>query len=146
MTEAENKATILQFITEIYNEHNLGSLPNFLFPDVVDHNKVVIGENGLNDTSQGVPMLLQAFPDLQATVLQLLADADYVSCRMRLSGTNDGIFRDQTEPTGRSADWVQMIIFRLLEDGKIIEIWGIGDQLSLLQQLGLLQQAARPCP
>jgi predicted ester cyclase len=41
-------------------------------------------------------------------------------------------------PSGKSISWTGIIIYRLDEDGKIIERWQDFDAMSMLQQLGVI--------
>lgn len=40
-------------------------------------------------------------------------------------------------PTGKRVTWTEIAIFRL-QEGKIVEGWGIADSLHLMQQLGAI--------
>lgn len=54
----------------------------------------------------------------------------------RITGTHDGDFMG-IPPTGRTVDFRTMGILRFA-NGQAVERWGVGDSLTMLQQLGLL--------
>ncbi len=57
-----------------------------------------------------------------------------------MRGTHKGLFLGNP-PTGRPI-MVQGIIFARTENGQIVEDWTLTDQLSILQQLGLVPPPA----
>ena len=81
-------------------------------------------------------MLLVAFPDLQFTLDDLLADRDRVVARFTARGTQTGVFQD-IPATGSAATVSGIAIYRLA-GGEIVEQWLEYDQLGLLQQLGVI--------
>ncbi len=46
-------------------------------------------------------------------------------------------------PSGKSATWAAVYILRFA-NGKIVEYWGVNDQLSMLQQLGFAEAPGQP--
>ena len=81
-------------------------------------------------------MLLRAFPDLQFTLDDLLADGEQVVARFTARGTQTDVFQG-IPATGRSAVVSGIAIYRL-DEGKVVEQWLEYDQLGLLQQLGVI--------
>jgi steroid delta-isomerase-like uncharacterized protein len=81
-------------------------------------------------------MLRQAFPDLQITVEDQIAEGDKVATRWRGRGTHQGDFLG-IPSTGRPMEIAGITIFRLA-DGKIVESWGNPDNLGMLVQLGVI--------
>ena len=81
-------------------------------------------------------MLFAAFPDIQYTLEDLLAEGDRVVARFTARGTQRGVFQG-IPATGRAAAVSGIAIYRLA-GGKIVEQWLEYDQLGLLQQLGVL--------
>jgi predicted ester cyclase len=79
---------------------------------------------------------LNAFPDCQFTIDDMIAEGDRVATKKTFSGTHTGEFNG-IAPTGRSVSITFVDILRL-RDGKIVEHWLSMDQLSFMQQLGLL--------
>jgi len=65
----------------------------------------------------------------------IIAEEDKVVSRFTFQGTHTGEFMG-IAPTGREVTVMQISIDRIA-DGKIVEHWGLVDQLSLLQQLGV---------
>lgn len=63
-----------------------------------------------------------AYPDLQFTVEDLLAEEDKVTIRWNFSGTRTGELLGQP-PTGQPYAEHAIVIFRLV-GGKIVERWG----------------------
>jgi steroid delta-isomerase-like uncharacterized protein len=80
----------------------------------------------------------QAFPDLSIVPEKLIADGDQVAVYWIARGTNTGT-GNGLPATGKKAEQSGITIWRIV-DGKIKEEWSAFDQLSLMQQLGLLDQ------
>jgi steroid delta-isomerase-like uncharacterized protein len=91
---------------------------------------------GLEQAKQFVTTYKSAFPDLNATVEDVIAEGDKVVTRWTIRGTHQGEIEEFGPPTGRQAE-LQGITIHRIEDGKIVEEWNRYDNLSLLQQLGL---------
>jgi steroid delta-isomerase-like uncharacterized protein len=91
---------------------------------------------GLEQAKQFVTTYNSAFPDLNATVEDVIAEGDKVVTRWTIRGTHQGEIEEFGPPTGRQAE-LQGITIHRIEDGKIVEEWNRYDNLSLLQQLGL---------
>ena len=104
--------------------------------DFVDHEELP----GLAPTKDGVlaffRMQLAAFPDMRMEVQDVVASGDKIVARVRYTGTNRREFMG-APASGKSVD-VQLIdIFRFGDDGLAREHWGVMDQLTMMQQLGL---------
>ena len=78
--------------------------------------------------------LRQAFPDLQVTVEDVIAEGDKVVARNTVTGTHQGEYLG-LPPTGRSIAYNEIFIFRFA-NGRIAETWGVVDVFSQLRQLG----------
>jgi len=77
-----------------------------------------------------------AFPDLAVQVHDILTEDDRVVLRGSWSGTQSGAVLG-IPATGKSVHVKEMHAFRV-SDGQIAEHWVAMDQLSMLQQLGVL--------
>lgn len=132
MTTEDNKTLVQQFFEEIINQRNLAALGQFISPAAVNHTVLA----GLpQESSQFLGLHLGAFPDVKATVEDVLADGDKVVARVSYRGTHRGTFMG-IPPTGRQITVAGINIFRIA-DGKIVEHWGITDRISALRQLGI---------
>jgi steroid delta-isomerase-like uncharacterized protein len=142
MTMEENKATAQRFVNEVVNGGNLTVIDELLAPDFVDHGE----QPGVPPTREGtkalIAMLRKAFPDLQATVDDVIAEGDKVVLRNTVHGTMKGEFAGMP-PSGKSATWQQVHIIRFA-NGKQVEHWAVIDQLSMLQQLGFAEAPGQP--
>jgi steroid delta-isomerase-like uncharacterized protein len=77
-----------------------------------------------------------AFPDLAIVPEKLIAEGDLVTIYWIARGTNTGT-GNGLPVTGKKAEQSGITIWRIV-NGKIKEEWSAFDQLSLMQQLGLL--------
>ena len=91
---------------------------------------------GIEEAKQFVDMFKSAFPDMQATVEDVVAEGDKVITRVTLRGTHQGEVEEFGPPTGKQVE-IEGITIHRIEDGKIAEEWNSYDNLSMLQQLGL---------
>jgi len=78
----------------------------------------------------------QAFPDLAIVPAKLIAEGELVAVYWIARGTNTGT-GNGLPVTGKKAEQAGITIWRIV-DGKIKEEWSAFDQLSMMQQLGLL--------
>jgi predicted ester cyclase len=87
--------------------------------------------HGLEGVRKSVTMYRSVFPDLEIEVVDQVVEGDRVVSRWTARGTN----------RGRRAS-LDGITISHIEAGKIVEDWGVSDNLSLLRQLGAWRVAA----
>ena len=78
----------------------------------------------------------EAFPDVVIVPEKLIAEGDLVTIYWIARGTNTGT-GNGLPATGKKVEQAGITIWRIV-NGKIKEEWSAFDQLSLMQQLGLL--------
>jgi steroid delta-isomerase-like uncharacterized protein len=126
-------------VRRIYDLINAGDVEGFgrhMADDFVDHEELP----GLAPTKDGVlaffRMQQAAFPDMRMDVQDVIASGDKVVARVRYTGTDRGGFMG-APASGKSVDVQLVDIFRFGDDGLAREHWGVMDQLTMMQQLGL---------
>ncbi len=136
MSTAENKALYRRY-SEALSQRDYARFDELFAPTYVYH------APGLPDLPPGPEGLKQlvsgyvaAFPDVQATIEDLIADGDTVVARLTYRGTHQGAFQG-IAPTGKQISMSSIDIVRIA-DGKIVEEWESPDNLGLLQQLGVV--------
>ena len=80
----------------------------------------------------------EAFPDVAIVPEKLMAEGDLVTIYWIARGNNTGT-GNGLPATGKKVEQSGITIWRIV-DGKIKEEWSAFDQLSMMQQLGLLPQ------
>ena len=135
MTTDENEALARRMQQDVWNEGNLDAIDELLAEDFVQHSTWEPSNiRGREEFKLQVADFHDAFPDLEGTVDEVIADGDRVANRFTMRGTHEGEFMD-IEPTGNAVE-LKGTIFAHVEDGKITERWVVDDILGFLQQLG----------
>ena len=134
MSTEDNKAHVRRGF-EAVNQKNLAVFDELLTPDVVFHSASTTMQ-GLEAYKQLLSVYVTAFPDLLFTIEDMIAEGDTVVVRYTTRGTHQGNFRG-IPPTGKQVSGTGMFIDRLV-NGKAVEQWINGDDLGLLQQLGVI--------
>jgi steroid delta-isomerase-like uncharacterized protein len=140
MSTEQNKALVRKS-HELMNQKNVDAALVLCSLDFVDHALRPGMSKGVEGTRQFFNMQFAAFPDMRATLEDMIAEGDKVVTRMTLRGTNTGPFMGMP-PTGKSATWSFIDIFRIA-DGKLAEHWVEMDSVVLMQQLGLVPPPPR---
>ena len=83
----------------------------------------------------GLAQLRSAFPDWRHEILSIVAKDNWVSGTWRLNCTHRGPFMG-LPPTNKPVTMDEAGFVRF-EDGRMVEGWFIGDELSLARQLGV---------
>lgn len=126
----------------LWSDHDLDKADDYYAADFVAHYSSVgmppvgPGPEGVKELARGI---LESFPDYNETVEDLIADGDRVSVRLTIRGTNTGPLPDGTT-TGKPVEFTDMTIVRIA-GGKIAELWGLSDHLSIMVQLGAIELA-----
>lgn len=137
MSTEENKA-IVQRWNELFGEFwrtgDADVLDEVVAPEFVYHQPLTPPD--IEGFKQFLPTFRDAFPDMRYTVEDLFAEGDKVADRITWQATHQGELMGIL-PTGNSVTVTDMHISRIA-DGKIVERWGQGDNLGLMQQLGVV--------
>ena len=135
MSADNNKVIARREVEEIESGGNLALVdelfsPGFrlLFPGLPP-----LDRNGFK---QVIASFRTAFPDLNVSIDEQIADGSRVVNRLTIRGTHQGPFQG-VPPTGRQVEVSAMNLVGI-EDGKIVELRGMPDLLGLMQQLGAL--------
>src|SRR6266849_6355288 len=91
------------------------------------------GPKGLLYASQ---TFRSAVPDLRCTIKDLLVSGDKITARLLFTGTHKGEFMGHPA-TGKPVTFFAIDILHI-RGGKIVEDWHLEDNLTLLEQLGVV--------
>jgi predicted ester cyclase len=81
-----------------------------------------------------VQSLRAAFPDIHYHIEAEVAEGEMLTHFLSAHGTMKGEFSGMP-PTGKHASWQEMHMGRFA-DGKVVEHWGVVDQMGMLAALG----------
>ena len=129
----QNKTIVRKVFEEIQSQGNLALVDELVASDYVGHTPPA-DIHGPEGAKQFDMMLRAAFPDIQVTVEDQIAEGDKVATRWTCRGTHKGQFQGMP-PTGEQMTMSGMTIFRIA-NGKLVEGWNNPDLLGMLQQLG----------
>ena len=123
MSSEENKAVVRRFIKEVFIQHDSSNIEE------------LVSNESLKQIAPGT---VQAFPDMEMTVEQLISEGDVVAVRVSAAATHKGEFRG-IAATGRrweatASAWYQV------RDGKISDFWINWDWLAIMEAIGAVQR------
>jgi steroid delta-isomerase-like uncharacterized protein len=137
MSIEQNKASFRRMMEEALNQGNISLIDELVAPDVVEHEELPPGISADREgVKQMFTMLRSGFPDINATIGDIIAEGDKVVARSTWSGTHQGEFMG-IPATGKRVSFGVIDIVRYA-DGKVVEHWGQMDNLGMLQQLGVV--------
>lgn len=135
MSTEDNKALVRRFYDEVFNNKNLAGVDAFVAPNIIDHSLPPGAPGEIEGVRQTITMFLTAFPDLNLTLEDIIAEGDKVVVRWTMRGTHQGASLGMP-PTGKQFTLPGISLVRL-DGGMAAETWVSFDQLVMLQQLGL---------
>ncbi|MBK1842839.1 ester cyclase [Azospirillum sp. YIM B02556] len=93
---------------------------------------------GVDGPLQASRAFRAAVPDLTAAIEDMVATGDRVAVHLRFRGHFTGRF-GEVRGSGQTVDFQAFDLYRVA-DGRIAENWHLEDNLTLLQQLGIVKQ------
>ena len=134
--QEQNKALAKRAFEELLSQGRFELAEQLYAKDFVNHG--IHRDVGLQEDQEALKGWHQAFPDIAIVPKKLIAEGDLVVVYWIASGTNTGA-GNGLPATGKKVEQSGITIWRIV-DGKIKEEWSAFDQLSMMKQLGLLDQ------
>ena len=134
MSAEENKALLRRYIKEVWDRQNPAAVDDFLAPKYKRHRSPTTEPLTRDGQKDLLTKFRAAFPDIQVTVEEIIAEGGRIAFRSTMRGTHLGELLG-IAPTGRQVT-VGLVDVIHVENGKFVEQWGGPDLLDLLQQLG----------
>jgi predicted ester cyclase len=129
----KNKLLIESFVQEVFSKHNLTALDKYYAPNVTLHNPTA--GQGRQGFKQFLIPFYSAFPDIHATIEHIVVENHVVLVFLNWTGTHKGQFQG-IPPTNKPVNMRSADLFRINNNGTIVEHWYVVDPLDLLKQIG----------
>ncbi len=130
-----NKAVIRRFVEEVQNKKDWAVYDELNDPEFFNHSAPA-GMTDREGSKQFLGGFLNGFPDCHFTIDDMIAEGDQVVTKKTFSGTHEADFAG-IPPTGKRVT-LQFVDIMRVRDGRIVEHWLSMDQLSFMQQLGVV--------
>jgi steroid delta-isomerase-like uncharacterized protein len=132
--QEQNKVIAKRAFEEILSQGRFELAEQLYAKDFINHG--IHSNASLEEDQAALKGWHQAFSDIVVSPEKLIAEGDLVTIYWIARGTNTGA-GNGLPATGKKVELAGITIWRIL-DGKIKEEWSAFDQLSMMQQLGLL--------
>ena len=136
MSMQANKAIFRRIYEEFLNQGKSEVAGELFDTNHVNHLIPPGAPQGLDGEKEFIASFRTAFPDVQFTIEDMIAEGDKVVGRVTWRGTHRGEFMG-VPPTGRKVTVEGIDIIRFA-NGKAVENWFSGDMLGMMQQLGAI--------
>jgi predicted ester cyclase len=135
LTATETNIRAVRRFWEGFNAHNLDIWDEVCAAAFVNHDPgLPTPDADLTTIKRSIGGLIAAFPDIQSSEEDLIADGDAVVVRQTMRGTHRSEFMG-IEPTGKVVTFAGIWLARL-NGGRLQEQWVGFDALGLLRQIG----------
>ena len=116
-----NKDLVRRVFEEVIPAGDAAAMRDLVAADFLDHDPLPGQPAGAAGAEYVVRTMHGAHPDLRFTIDDLVAEADRVTIRWTLHGTNTGPMLGRP-PTGERVEFAAIVIFRIA-DGRLAERW-----------------------
>jgi steroid delta-isomerase-like uncharacterized protein len=119
-----NKAVVRRLVDEVMNAGHMDVIDDIYAPELAP------------TAHRWIAPFRESFPDVNMTIVDLIAEADKVVGRFTCSGTHHGTWRGHP-PTGRRFHNIAEVYIFTVQDGRIVSAWGLEDSHTRMRQLGI---------
>ena len=138
LAQAVSPKSIAERFAKTLSDHDIDAFAALFADNYVNHQLSAAAPppSGVPDKQGSVAFFkarLTGLPDLKVTTEVVVADENHVAASFAYTGTHTGMYFG-VAPTGRTLKFTSCDIFRI-ENGKIVEHWGMGDIAGVLAQL-----------
>jgi predicted ester cyclase len=133
---AEQIKTEIRHMFEELNKKNLSVFDEVAAPDVISHLTNGTELKNIETWKQHVNVLFSAFPDAHFTLDDIVVEGDTAAFRYTETGTYKGRLGNPAPKEKKVTDTV--FVFFHYECSKVVEQWGMLNQLGWYEQLGII--------
>ena len=137
MSTETNKAIVSRYIEQVWNNGRQDLVEEFFAEDIVEHGiENLPGMNGRDSLKTIIGMIRNGLPDINLTLNDVIAEGDKVVTQWSYTATHQGELMG-IPATGKQLALSGAAVYRLV-NARIVELWNYADNLSLMQQLGVV--------
>lgn len=130
MSIKENKA-LVRHVVELWNRRDMEAFFKLLAPEYVEH--LPSGDISLEQLKKYAHTFFNAFPDINITISDMVAEGDKVAVLVNWKATHKGEYMGMPA-TGKKIDITVAMIIKIA-GGRWVEFWNVTD-IRLAEQLG----------
>ena len=120
------------------NAHDVTFIDRLVDSNFLDHDPAPGQGDGLQGLRDLMVMFFTGFPDIKVTMNQVIAEGDIVAGAMTTEGTHVGDFMG-IPAANKKVSFTELHVVRIA-NGKMTEHWGVGDGITMMQQLGWMPE------
>ena len=132
---ADYKEMAQRWYSEVMSEGKTEVIDELCAPDFVDHDPLPGTTADLAGLKDFVAQIRAAFPDMQVTADDIVAEGDRLAVRSTMRGTHEGDFMG-IPGSGKKVE-VSNYDFVRFENDQAAEHWGVIDSAALMEQIGM---------
>jgi predicted ester cyclase len=144
--ELEPRSVAYEVVRRMFDEGfamgNGAVVDELCSPELVEHQfglAAATAAEAVQHVKDAMGDVHRAVPDIAFTIEDAVERDDTIWVRARGRGTASGPFFGA--PTGRPVD-ITIVDIARIEDGRIVEHWGVPDRFAMLAQTGVLERLA----
>jgi len=141
MSIEQNKLVVRRFLEEVVNTGDVARLAEFISPDCNESNDPTGRSTGLKSMRAHVLGVRATYPDLRVSVVQQIAEGEWVATRVVGQGTHGGEWMG-IAPTHKRVTISGVNLDRVV-DGKIAEHGGAANMFEALLEVGAIRLVGR---
>lgn len=131
-----NRQVIKDFLQEVINQGHLERADALVKSDFIELDPLPGQRQGREGLKEIIGLIRSAFPDTNWVIEEMVAEGDKVVTRFHWTGTHQGAFMG-IPATGKHVK-VNGVVIDRLEEGKMADSRILMNDLSLMQQLGVI--------
>jgi steroid delta-isomerase-like uncharacterized protein len=132
---ADYKEMAQRWYSEVMSEGKTEVIDELCAPDFLDHDPLPGSTADLAGLKDFVAQIRAAFPDMQVTADDIVAEGDRLAVRSTMRGTHEGDFMG-IPGSGKKVE-VSNYDFVRFENDQAAEHWGVIDSAALMEQIGM---------
>jgi steroid delta-isomerase-like uncharacterized protein len=132
---ADYKEMAQRWYSEVMTEGKTEVIDELCAPNFLDHDPLPGTSADLAGLKDFVAQIRAAFPDMQVTADEMIAEGDRLAVRSTMRGTHEGDFMG-IPGSGKKVE-VSNYDFVRFENDQAAEHWGVIDSAALMEQIGM---------
>jgi len=135
-SQTEQTKQLVRRFFDACNRRDFAEIFDCFHPDIVHYSR--LSEYPKSGIAFAYEATLNAFPDLQWTIVDIIAEGEKVATLVSIEGTHLGEYLGKGTTGKRVRIW--SVDIARVKDGRFIEHRGVLDELHLLAQIGVVPE------